>query len=1116
MKRISLVILVIGLIVGTLYANPTVTSTPVMNNTNRLDGYVFRICNNVDHGGLGGDVFLTYYDLRGRRISDSANFPVDSSTGLFEVPFFLTTVPNGTMTITAKHRWNGNVKNIINLNPSVSHLTGGVGVIMRYFHPSCICQIDLVAQGPISGQTMITVNQPAQYTFTVFNAGPRTVTNFTVNLRTSYDYDLVTIAGSSIAPGISRSFTLTWTPTSTGYYSITGYIDCHADINLSNNFTSNTLNVNVVSHLSNVRVGFATNTPHRDFSCIRQALAACRNNGTVQIAPGYYHGPLHSNNIWPQNKNITVRGSSNPDNPTVMSSPMCCVDPFFIFNDIDDRNRLEHITFYGSAGTITLTRSNPVLAYLTFEELTQPFEIDNHDLYQQILHCDFRGSAVSIKVDKLDMIGCNFSGRPTCFSTYLYSFNVDRLLLKNVRVDTQARINIFSTHNLANNSYLRISDSKFEASDVSIPSLNITNAGRFRNISIERSIFTSPSMNAPLLRLSELNNISNIQAISFVNNTFISNNNQMVSIDVPSSFNVDIRNTLFRGNLHVVQNQNNINISHSWFNHANNMTGNSLPVFSEKNVGFGDPQIDPTTLQPIWTQTVKSPLIDWGHRDTNANMIPWWNDPEDRDYDGTRRDIGAVTAMAHGAITHTIVGYSQPTPHDPGTGTVRNTPQYAWVCFPFIDGLYQGGFVRDGQYYDVKDLVYNFQFYNQNNLFSHGADVIWYFNDDDGDYSTIKTDPTKLYELPNITRNLESKHGYKIRKRYPNDLPILEPFVLETAGFRIGGGTHNEPGNSITIQPPQSPDVEREILVGYFKTRSERPLYALSQITSQLTEIKTRHWSLNKINGAWHPAQNDYRLNFGEAVSLTFVGTSPATFTWQLSQGTEPPKLYSHPLVSHFEYEEEDDYIPIYVTIPDEFVGDQTGEIGLFIDGVCYGAEVITGEIAQINAYIINSDIDFDNAVVEFHFHEYFPVNFAMGPGANAVSLTRQHQIDSRKLDLGARNRFYQISLKADDVDNSGSNLQIETTLIGNYPNPFNPSTTISYSLSEAGITSLQIFNIKGQLVRTLVNDVRDPGDHTVVWNGEDNSAKTVPSGIYFYRLETSNSSHVKKMLLMK
>lgn len=88
--------------------------------------------------------------------------------------------------------------------------------------------------------------------------------------------------------------------------------------------------------------------------------------------------------------------------------------------------------------------------------------------------------------------------------------------------------------------------------------------------------------------------------------------------------------------------------------------------------------------------------------------------------------------------------------------------------------------------------------------------------------------------------------------------------------------------------------------------------------------------------------------------------------------------------------------------------------------------------------------------------------------------------------------------------------------LENNYPNPFNPSTTIAFSLAKPGKTSLAIYNLKGQLVTRLLNADLDRGTHSIQWDGRDSHNRSVASGMYLYRLESGSFRAVKKMLLMK
>ena len=94
--------------------------------------------------------------------------------------------------------------------------------------------------------------------------------------------------------------------------------------------------------------------------------------------------------------------------------------------------------------------------------------------------------------------------------------------------------------------------------------------------------------------------------------------------------------------------------------------------------------------------------------------------------------------------------------------------------------------------------------------------------------------------------------------------------------------------------------------------------------------------------------------------------------------------------------------------------------------------------------------------------------------------------------------------------------LQAETKFIC-YPNPFNPTTTIKFSIPEKIKVELTVYNIKGQKIKTLVHNEFTKGSHSIIWNGDDESGKPVSSGIYLYKLNVNNKTEaVKKCLLLK
>jgi hypothetical protein len=89
-------------------------------------------------------------------------------------------------------------------------------------------------------------------------------------------------------------------------------------------------------------------------------------------------------------------------------------------------------------------------------------------------------------------------------------------------------------------------------------------------------------------------------------------------------------------------------------------------------------------------------------------------------------------------------------------------------------------------------------------------------------------------------------------------------------------------------------------------------------------------------------------------------------------------------------------------------------------------------------------------------------------------------------------------------------------TLAQNYPNPFNPRTTIAFNLQKAGRVKLQVYDLRGRLVRTLVDEPRGAGEHRVVWDGLDRQGSGSAAGMYFYRLETGGEVMQQKMTLLK
>jgi hypothetical protein len=127
---------------------------------------------------------------------------------------------------------------------------------------------------------------------------------------------------------------------------------------------------------------------------------------------------------------------------------------------------------------------------------------------------------------------------------------------------------------------------------------------------------------------------------------------------------------------------------------------------------------------------------------------------------------------------------------------------------------------------------------------------------------------------------------------------------------------------------------------------------------------------------------------------------------------------------------------------------------------------------------------------------------------------------------LGSDNNEYNDTLVTQILTTDGDPSGIEDGVAGQsplsflgqaYPNPFNTSTRIEFTVAEMERVELSVYNVAGQRIRTLVNEMRSPGLHSdVMWDGRNSAGETVSSGIYFYRLVTNNVSQTKKLVLLR
>jgi len=211
----------------------------------------------------------------------------------------------------------------------------------------------------------------------------------------------------------------------------------------------------------------------------------------------------------------------------------------------------------------------------------------------------------------------------------------------------------------------------------------------------------------------------------------------------------------------------------------------------------------------------------------------------------------------------------------------------------------------------------------------------------------------------------------------------------------------------------------------------------------------------------------------------------------------------------------------IYSDAGDGIISDNNGNsyiTGNFADTAIFGSYSLTSN-ADIDIYVAKIDSGgnwmwavqaLDDNLVTGHSitiddagKSYVTGRFIGTATFGSTTLTSSGISDIFVAKLGANTSIYDETIQI-------------TSRLSNYPNPFNPTTTIAYSLPNDGMIELNVYNIKGQLVKTLVKEEKLAGSYEIVWNGKDNNEKSVSSGIYFYKFSTKDDTIMKKMLLLK
>jgi len=276
-------------------------------------------------------------------------------------------------------------------------------------------------------------------------------------------------------------------------------------------------------------------------------------------------------------------------------------------------------------------------------------------------------------------------------------------------------------------------------------------------------------------------------------------------------------------------------------------------------------------------------------------------------------------------------------------------------------------------------------------------------------------------------------------------------------------------------------------------------------------EVKSEHWyygpqpsnNRGEVIG-YKPSLKMRALEYGKSYEVK-LSQAIDDFYWQSGAETSEGEKRSTP--ENFSYEDKADYEVIDVLdIPENIT-----EIGVFQDDTCVGAIVVEESSEQILVYTESASRDqipFEFVVVTNNRSFENILNYQ-------VFNKLDEEFENRSLIAGSQSysviRFGSFEVPQNDMETIES-----IKLIDNYPNPFNPTTNISFSLPVEQEIELVVYNMKGQIVRTLVHGQFASGENSVTWDGKDYNGKNVGSGLYFYKLLTSNQVISKKMLLLK
>lgn len=465
-----------------------------------------------------------------------------------------------------------------------------------------------------------------------------------------------------------------------------------------------------------------------------------------------------------------------------------------------------------------------------------------------------------------------------------------------------------------------------------------------------------------------------------------------------------------------------------------------------------------------------SPCIGMGYN-------PDYDDPDTPGYDQNLITVFDETQEI-GAVNFEWDRYT--------TYTFTDDPDANWMCFPVVDDY--STVEIDGVAY-TKDIMRAF-FLQYEPPASEMDNVSYLFYNSNWVGMHWHTPSSPRYDP--IERNM----GYKALF----DENSIMPLTGTIHGYHIP-----------YTAPVPVPVSNTEWWVGYFIPETQLPHVAFGSFLDELYFLKGKNWAATRLkptrNSPWVWAigpSGPSTISYGDMVIVKKLADSQQNqFTWNrltsvpACQKVEP---------DYFTFTKEPDYTPIFVEVDSLST---FKELAVIMDGDCYGAAVVDGSTVMIPAYIDSVPNGAEIQIVGWDGakSKSAPLDLRVY-NSNADVFYLSSSITKEGYD------FYYVKLgEGEDNTNVPTPLNLE---VSNYPNPFNPSTTIRYTVPDDGDVKINVYNTRGQLVTTLVNERKDRGAYSLIWNGKDKNGNQVSSGVYYTKVTTGGKSVTAKMLLLK